>query len=1148
MKSTILQMIVRLSRSLAAEGALQHADDNDLLTRFTSGRDQAAFATILERHGRLVWGVCRGLLPNDVDAEDAFQATFIALFRGATKVRHTQSLAPWLHGAATRIAKKIRLAAARRRGREHRSAKSEIAPPFLSDENWEALNLAVHDEIARLPAVLRMAFVLCVLEGRRHLDAAALLGVPVGTVSARVSRARKKLMEQLSARGLTPVVAASAVVCAAGPLTAGVPPPLLLLVQRHLGDGFASVSNSILQLANTIAGGTSMTGKWLSAVLIAGTLLAAVSGAWYTSARQNVNAAPGTNPVAAIDQPTPALQAEKPRADRVDNHGDPLPAGALARLGTVRLRHGGAIHVAAFSPDGLLLATGGADKVVRLWEAATGKPIATLRGHTQDITSLVFSPDGKTLLSGSGDFISRFRGDTKLWDVATRRERLTLSGRSDADTAAFAPDGRVVATASFGGVRLWDAATGKEIRNWEAHPGVFPAGSGGGLPRGYWIYSMAYSPDGNTLVTASDDKSVRFWDPQTGQELRRLPGDFGEVYAVAFSSDGKLLATSSSDKTVRLWDPATGKLVREVATHKKQAARSLAFFDSDKQLVVGSYDSGIEAWDVATGKKVRQLSAHPDFAACLAFSPDGQRLAAAGWGDYAAVLCDVRTGQQVGPVGQATSRVYALVFAADGRVLTSGGRTGPLRVWDPTTGKEAAPWEGKSRDICSMTLAPDGKTLATGLDKGVIQLWDAARGRELRQVKIPNWGWGYVRGLAFSPDGRKLAASGNDGKVRLLDVATDTVTRELATDPRGFITVVAFSPDGATLAVSLGDSDGSGDMWGDIGLWDVATGKLRLRLRGHYNAICSLTFSPSGKLLASVTEPHSASTERAMLLWDVKTGKQLVHLELGQTAGVHCAGALAVEFSPDGKTLATAGTDETVSLWEVATGALRRRFHGHTAAIGKLAFFPDGRILASASSDTTVLLWDVAGLTAAERRELRDPKAGQPLQLWEDLAAADPTRAYLAMRLLIASPNDALPLLRERLQPIAKPDVGRIKRLVADLDSKQFKVREQAEKELAQIGDLAETLLLQALDNRPSLEVRQRVEALLSKCAETAVPAPERVRVLRALEVLEGIANADSCRILETVAAGAAESRITREAAAAVRRLRRGLGKTHDKP
>lgn len=276
MRQEILRIIVRLSRSLA--GTAPQQDDSALLLRVAHERDGEAFAALLERHGRLVWGVCRGMLPNDADAEDAFQATFVALFRGAAKVRRVGSLAPWLHGTATRIAQNARRAAARRSRREHRAAKPESAPPAASDETWVAIHAALHDEIAGLSGVLREAFVLCVLQGQRHEDAAARLGVPVGTLSARVSRAKARLLERLRSRGLDPSVVVP-VACGATTLAA-VPGPLLLLLRRHLADGFASVPQTILELAASVAGGTSMKMKALVAALIVAVLGAAVGGFW----------------------------------------------------------------------------------------------------------------------------------------------------------------------------------------------------------------------------------------------------------------------------------------------------------------------------------------------------------------------------------------------------------------------------------------------------------------------------------------------------------------------------------------------------------------------------------------------------------------------------------------------------------------------------------------------------------------------------------------------------------------------------------------------------------------------------------------------------------------------------------------------------
>ena len=341
MKSTVLPMIARLCRNLAADDTLTRAGDKALLARFTGARDDAAFAAILDRHSRLVWAVCRGLLPNDADAEDAFQATFVALFRGASKIRRTWSLAPWLHTTATRIAKKVRLAAARRHSRERRAAKAEATPPAVSNETWDALTLAVHEEIARLPATLRAAFVLCVLEGHRHQDAAAELGVAAGTISARVSHARNRIMEALSARGLTAVVAASELACATATVSAGVPPAMLDCVHRHVADGFASASKTILDLASTVAGGTAMTGKWLSAVLIAAALFTATGSVWYANAEQQA----GTAAPPAAEKPV-----GQERRDEALPPGVRFGAGGQGRTRTT----------SAFSPDGRFAAVGDA--------------------------------------------------------------------------------------------------------------------------------------------------------------------------------------------------------------------------------------------------------------------------------------------------------------------------------------------------------------------------------------------------------------------------------------------------------------------------------------------------------------------------------------------------------------------------------------------------------------------------------------------------------------------------------------------------------------------------------------------------------------------------------------------------------------------
>jgi dipeptidyl aminopeptidase/acylaminoacyl peptidase len=319
----------------------------------------------------------------------------------------------------------------------------------------------------------------------------------------------------------------------------------------------------------------------------------------------------------------------------------------------------------------------------------------------------------------------------------------------------------------------------------------------------------------------------------------------------------------------------------------------------------------------------------------------------------------------------------------------------------------------------------------------------------------------------------------------------------------------------------------SGSFLKTVKLWEVATGKQRAALQGHDNIVYPVAFSPDGKTLAS------GSVDRTVKLWDVATGKERASL-LGHADIVY-----SVAFSPDGKTLASGSWDRTVKLWDVATGKERASLHGHTGQVHSVAFSPDGKTLALGSSDKTVRLWDIPASNQTDKRGEPAPSTTLSAQdldsLWTTLAGDDAAKAFKAIAKLTESHQQAISLLKVKVRPAApEPNIQQINRLITELDSNEFAVRQKAVEELEKLGEQAAPALRKKLVEKPSLEVRQRTEQLLTKVEALT---PESLRAVRAIEVLEHIGSSEAKNVLETLATGADGSRMTTEAKASLQRL-----------
>jgi WD40 repeat protein len=544
-------------------------------------------------------------------------------------------------------------------------------------------------------------------------------------------------------------------------------------------------------------------------------------------------------------------------------------------------------------------------------EGSNPKPELVLQsGHSGKVLALSFSPDGRWLASGGRD------KTVKLWETATGREVRTLIGHKNVVYAlAFSPDGRLLASGSQDNtVKLWDVATGRELRT---------------LDCGETIFSVAFSPDGRYLASPIGS-SVDLWEVPTGRPLRTLIGH-SDVGSVDFSPDGRWLASASIDATVSLWEVSSGSLVSTMTTHS-DVINAIAFAPSGARLASGSRDGTVKLWEISTGQVLLSLVGHTADLRSVAFSPDG----------------------------------YSLI---------SGGGDGVVERWEVATGREVSTQSGTS-SVSAVAFSPDGRWMASASARDyTVSLRELSTARELRTLS--GYGSSGVNAVAFSPDGRWMASASVDKTLKLWQIATGREVHTLT----GFTAAVgamAFSRDGRWLATANGDRTWMDIVNGDktVKVWEVATGGEVHTLIGHTESVLAVAFSPDGRWLAS------ASVDETVKLWDVATGREL------RTLSGHASRVETVVFSPDSRWLASGSEDKTVKLWEVATGREVRTLTGHTAGISAVQFSPDGGSLASVSRDRMVKLWDVA--TGRELRTL------QSQALWVDAVAFSADGHFLA--------------------------------------------------------------------------------------------------------------------------------------------------------
>jgi WD40 repeat protein len=849
----------------------------------------------------------------------------------------------------------------------------------------------------------------------------------------------------------------------------------------------------------------------------------------------------------------------------LDLHGDPLPEGAVGRLGTIRLRHGDRISEMALLQDGKTLATLDESGYVLLSDIATGKRRGFFRASPEDGWESALSPDGKWAASANG-------WELCLFEVATgklhhrHKAEIIVPKASYRTAVCFSGDGRIVAMANADGVHVhrWETSTGKRLDTlaFDARPtsqspymvsspdGHILLRSTAGPRAAVWHVASdkkpfafppgaVFSPDGKLLAHVAGElwTQVVLRDTGTGKELHRLARDVS-VWRLSFAPTENLLAISDEDGVTEVVDPRDMKSVCTLRGPKAGAEFEFVVTTDGRRLAsavhrFGAGVCGLVVWQLPDARPLFQTrvdDVDPGDVLRCALSRNGATLLVAC--GHRVRLWDIASGKERPSPGVNCAPIIGLGISADGRQIATADDAGTVVVWDRAQQRPRTRFQGDTTLYGALAFDARGKTLSS------VSLWPAAShvavwdvdgpAKPARRIDPPEEGM-----TALVTDGDTVAWRTQDGGVSLVGIAD---SRE-----HGRIHVRAddkepwrFSPRDPGAAHGLFTSDARClvmyDSQGWVLLWDIASGKYYpVPEHGSCN-YGDPVLSADGRLVARYGHDKEFDPERAIVcVCERATGQPCLRFR------VPGPGPHYLAFAPDGRSIAVSSWDGTIVIMDAATGKLLRTLTRHRGPIQQLRFSADGTTLYSASNDTTVLIWDMRIVPA------RQPAAVDLAASWIDLAGDDAENAYRAVWAFVDAPKQAPAFFAARLKPSAADQA--VQRLLADLNSDNFATRDAAYTTLSQLGGAIEPALREALKQAPSLETRRRIERLLAAMPLALPPMqPEELRQVRAVQALELIGTAEARAVLQGLAKGAPHTRQTREAQESLDRLSKRAG------
>lgn len=544
------------------------------------------------------------------------------------------------------------------------------------------------------------------------------------------------------------------------------------------------------------------------------------------------------------------------------------------------------------------------------------------------------------------------------WNRLSHLDLFTLHHASLVNTVAISQDGKRLFSANGGTVRVWDAVTGRELLQFQAHSGK--------------IQTIVVSPDGKWLATGSDDGTAKVWSIQDRRLLRtigKIGGDLGVIWCVVFSPDGTRLVTAGEKRRATVWSLQTGKLLLTL-----QSAGAAAFSPDGRRIVTNLNDCSARVWDARTGEQLLRLQGHTILVGAVAYSPDGHSILTGSW-DTQAKIWNAQSGQFMMKLKDPKSAVLGFSFSKDGNRILTANYDGTAKVWDAKTGWEQFTLKGHSGRVTAALFYPDGQRIVTSSFDGTVRVWDARTDHACLNLAKNN---GYA--VAISRNGTHIVTGNNDHTVKVWDARSGRLLRTLSGHSKDVLSV-AFSPEGQWIA--------SGSADGTAKVWEVATGRLLQTVIGHRAGVNAVAFTPDGVRLVTGSDDMTAavwdwrrelklgtlsghtgdirslalspdgnrlvtgSGDATAKMWDLQTETILFTVRDPVKGGIN-----SVAFAPDGRSFATASSNHIAEVWDAQTGTPQHQLQGHTDFVTSVAFSPDGSRIATSSADSTLRVWD----------------------------------------------------------------------------------------------------------------------------------------------------------------------------------------------